>query len=198
MAMWKRLIPFALLALLPVFGSCLLDAEKVKCKDCGDTTSAYLPLTERDNLLQNLEQAYNQRNFAEYKKLFDNSGDFLFFFSTTDVNQGLVKDSSWDIGQDLGTTEAIFDRNPPPGAPLAENIDLELTFTAGDDEWQPVVPSTHLNETWYEKPVEYRLTVTVGGTTYTQNKNVVALFTVRFTQVAGDSVWQIVTWRDDI
>ena len=92
----------------------------------------------------------------------------------------------------------MFERNPPPGQPLADYIDLTMTFTEGDDEWQPVVPSTHQDETWYEKPVEYRLTVTVGLTTYTQNKPIYAMFTVRPVNSSGHEIWQIVTWRDEI
>jgi hypothetical protein len=75
---------------------------------------------------------------------------------------------------------------------------LELNYTKDEDDWFPVVPETHPDETWYQKTATYRLTVWVGETTHTQNKDVFARFTARFTEVTGDTLWQIVTWHDDI
>lgn|GEM_PF-2930594 len=184
--------------LMPGASSCIFDAEKDK-PDPDKPPPAYKPLDEKDNLLDNLELAYNQRNAQEYSKLLDPAPNvFVFHFSPTDIAEGKVKSSQWDVAKENDVTAKMFSRRPPAPLPPAESISLELTYTAGDDAYIPVTPASHPNETWYEKPVEYRLTVTIGATTYTQNKTVLALFTMRFTEVAGDSVWQITTWRDDV
>ena len=101
----------------------------------------------------------------------------------------------WDIGEELGKTERMFDRNPPTG-PVASDIDLILFYD--DEEWLPFTPGSHPNETWYEKFVEYRLTVKVGPTTYTQNQLTKALFWARFVEIDGVMTWQVAAWRDDV
>jgi hypothetical protein len=175
------------------------------CSNVGPLSVRHPPLTDsfenletRDNLLHNLELAYKQRDFEQFRKLLDNSGAFRFVFSPADVRNGVVKNSQWDLRAELEATERLLDPNPPPGQPRADKIDLDLTYTAGDDEWQPFVPATHPNETWYDKQVEYTLKVRIGHRTYSQGKTVVALFTVRPIDVGGKTEWRIVTWRDDI
>jgi hypothetical protein len=181
-----------------MLGSCIFSPKEAPRKPGDPPGGNFLPLDKRDNLLHNLELAYDQRNHEEFRKLLDQSGDFIFFFSPTDVSEGRVKNSQWDVSQELAATQKMFDRNPPPGVPRADRVDLTLTFTEGEDEWQPFVSSTHPDETWHKKPVEYRLFVKVGDVDYTQNKAVIAEFTARFTEAGGDSLWQIVRWRDDI
>ena len=185
-------------AMLPMFGSCIFAPKEKPAEPGTGQGPSYKPLDTKDNLFHNLELAYNQRNFEEFTKLLDSSGVFQFFFSPNDVRDGIVKNSQWGVGQELDATQALLNPAPPPGQPRASSVVLELTFSEGDDEWQPFVPSTHPNETWYDKSVSYFLEVKVNETTYTQNKAVIAVFTVRFTEVNGDSLWQIVTWRDDL
>jgi hypothetical protein len=198
MGITKRALAVLTIGVLPLFGSCIFDAEKAVVDDGGGGVE-YRPLDKRDNVLHNLELAYNQRNFEEYQKLFDNSGVFLFFFSPTDVSQGFVQNSSWDIGRELEATARLFDRTPSSGDLLASKITLELTYTKdteGQDNWQPFEPPAYPGETWYQKSVEYRLDVKVDDNTYTQNEAIFAMFTVR--QKPGASIWQIVEWKDDI
>ena len=171
----------------------VVDCQSPPC----DSPVRFLPLDERDNLLANLELAYGQRNFEQFRRLLDPS-EFIFYFSPTDVFEGNVTNSQWDIAQELASTQKLFDLNPPPGQPYANSIALDMAWASGDDDWQPVIPATHPDEVWYEKAVEYFLEVKVGTITYTQNRAIVALFTMRYTEASGDSVWQIVRWRDDV
>jgi hypothetical protein len=122
-----------------------------------------------------------------------------FFFSPTDVSEGNVQNSSWDIARELEATSRLFDRTPPAGAPHAEKITLELTYTKDTtslDAWTPFTPAGYPTETWYQKALEYRLDVKVDQTTYTQTAAIFAMIAVR--QKPGTSIWQIVEWRDDI
>jgi hypothetical protein len=184
--------------LIPAFGSCIFAPKKAPPDPDPVEGGSYLPLDKRNNLLHNLELAYKQRVIEEYTKLLDNSGAFIFYFGQDDLSQGIVTSSQWGVGADLASTEALFDRNPPQGEPRADDVVLDLIYTDDEDDWFPFVPETHPDETWYTRTVEYSLSVRVGLTTYTQNKQVFAKFTARFTEVDGDSLWQIVTWHDDI
>jgi len=184
--------------LIPTFGSCIFAPKKVPPKDDTGPPTAFKPLDKRDNLLFNLELAYNQRNYEEYRNLLDNSGAFVFYFGQQDIRDGIVTSTQWGVADDLAATQALFDRNPPEGDPRADDVILDLDYTEDEDDWFAVVPDTHPDETWYTKTVLYRLSVRIGLTTHSQNKDVFARFTARFTEVEGDSVWQIVTWHDDI
>jgi hypothetical protein len=182
--------------LMPAFGSCIFAPKEKPVEPGTGSGGSYLPLDDvdaPDNLLENLELSYNQRNFGEFVKLMDNSGEFTFFLGPQDIKPG--KDQ-WGIGEELGKTQAMFDRDPPAGRPRASNIELDLIF--GDEPWQPEDSPAHPDETWYSKPVEYVLVVQVAQTTFTQNKSVFALFTARFIDVDGTPTWQIVKWHDDV
>jgi len=183
--------------LVPVFGSCIF-APKEKPPEPGVTgPGAYLPINDfdaPDNMLHNLELSYNQRNYEEFRKLLDNTGDFTFFLGPDDIKPGEA--DQWGVGEELDKTRAMFDRSPPPGRPLASNIELDLVY--GEEDWQPEDSPAHPDETWYSKSAEYVLVVQVGQTTYTQNRTVTALFTARFIDVDGAPTWQIVKWHDDI
>jgi hypothetical protein len=194
MSIIRRAFTILAVGVLPIFGSCIFDAKEAGPDDKTPPVQ-YLPLDTRDNLLYNLELAYNQRNLEEFLKLLDN-GVYQFFFSATDVSQGLVDQDSWGYAAEAEATGRLFDRSPPANDPRADKIALTLLYTEGDGAWQEMVPSSYPSETWYQKTVEYRLSVRVGETDYNQNRVIVALLTVR--QKPGESIWQIVEWRDDI
>jgi hypothetical protein len=196
--MMRNALLLILLVLAVGLAGCSDDDPVQVKKPCDPCPPAFRTLDTRDNLLYNLELAYTLRNFEEYRKLPDSSGSFTFYFGQDDLNQGTVTSSQWGVGAELASTQALFDRNPPQGEPRADDVVLDLTYAEGEDEWAPFVPSTHPLEIWYSKIVEYDLSVRIGVTTYAQNKRVFAEFTARFTEVAGDSLWQIVTWRDDV
>ena len=147
-------------------------------------------LEAKDDVLHNLEQAYNKRNLEQYERLFDKSGVFRFYFSPNDVKDGLVKSSEWDLDAELRATGAMFDG--------ADAINLHVFYIEDETEWQAFVPSTHPGETWYDRAFEYILEVRVGDTTYSQRATVVGLLTIRQVRVNGRDIWQIVAWRDDI
>jgi hypothetical protein len=188
----------AITLLIPVFGSCIFAPKKAPPKDEGPP-SAYKPLDKRDNLLFNLKLAYNQRNIEEYRKLLDYTpGVFIFYFGQDDINRGIAAVPQWGVEVEEATTEGLFQRSAPPGEPLADDVILELTYTEDEEDWFETVPETHPDETWYFKDATYRLSVRIGLTTHTQNKDVNARFTVREVEIEGEKVWKIVRWHDDI
>lgn len=188
----------AITLLIPALGSCIFAPKKAP-PDPIPPQSAYRTLDERDNILFNLALAYKQRNFEEYRKLLDETpGVFIFHFGQADQNSGVAVHPQWDVAVELATTQGLFQRSAPPGEPLADDVQLEMTYTDDEEDWFATVPETHPDETWYMKDVTYRLSVRIGLTTHTQNKDVQARFTVREVEVGGEKIWQIARWHDDI
>ena len=150
----------------------------------------------RDNVLFNLEAAYNERNLTEYNRLLDD--DFTFFFSPADVSDGKVSVNQWDRASEINATTNMFNVNftPPNGSPIS-SIDLSLVYPEGDNVWNMASPDqNHPGETWYQKSVDYFLTIVAGETTYTSGNPIKAQFTVR--RDPDLDIWRIVQWRDDV
>ncbi|MCZ6765810.1 MAG: hypothetical protein O7D32_02645 [bacterium] len=68
--------------------------------------STFEDLTDRDDVLFNLELAYNERNLNEFYRLLD--ADFVFHFGTADVSQGNVPVSEWPRPDEVESAMAIF------------------------------------------------------------------------------------------
>ena len=79
-------------------------------------------------------------------------------------------------------------------------ISLSLLYPPGEDFWNTVIPdpTAYPHEVWYEKTAEYRLSVWAGDTTWLNLTVRRASFVVRQTELGGESIWQLVQWRDDI
>ncbi len=155
----------------------------------------------RDNVLFNLQKAWNERNIDRYDELLDMS--FLFFFSQADIDRGYVDRVYWGRARDLSATKNVFDPNfSKPHIDPVDDIDLVLAYVTGDDEWTPITPEDqeyYRGETWYEKVVSYRLSVTAGDMQYVGN-DIQTSIVVREANELGyaDPIWQIVVWEDDI
>lgn len=181
--------------------SCIFDAEQKPPDNDKPRPVVYKSLHERDDVIENLETAYNQRNIDQYKRLLDN--DFIFHFSQTDVDNQTVNVENWDRAAEIAATQNIFDPNfnPPNGRAPISSIDLAITFRAGEDDWLRVTPSDPVKypgEVWYEQTVGYFLTVQAGDLTLTSQNTINASFVIRFAEADGDSIWRIIAWRDDV
>lgn len=196
----KRIAALILVGIFVLgFNSCILDPKTGKNDDKPKVN--YKPLDgERDNVLFNLQKAYNERNIDRYGELLDVG--FLFHFSQKDIDDGVVDHSPWDRTEELSANRNMF--NPAftkEGVDPVSDIDLTLTYPAGDATWTTIPPEDHPDypgETWYEKTVSYELHVTAGATTFT-GQNIQASFMVRLATVEGyeNPIWRIVAWRDD-
>lgn len=93
-------------------------------------TVHFKDLQDKDDVLFNLELAYNERQFVEYDKLLDDN--FMFILSEDDYNSGKVDVPQWDRVLEISVNRRIF--NP---ALAAENrvISIDLNLDYGPDGW---------------------------------------------------------------
>jgi hypothetical protein len=195
----KRIAALALAGIV-AFGlnSCILNPEEDKPVDkpppqykCLDTTCP------QDNVLINLQSAYNGRNSERYEELLD--ADFLFYFSAEDVLNGAVE--YWGRVEELRATKNLFDPNySHPVRQPAQDIDLSLAYPEGDDQWTQITPEDQVKyagETWYQKIVTYNLTVQISSEFQYVGLNKQAAFVLREALADTQKYWKIVVWRDD-
>ena len=158
----------------------------------GNQASNFKNLQNKDDVLYNLELAYNKRNFEEFEKLLDD--DFVFILSESDYNSGEVDAPQWDRVRELSVNQQIFDPNLDSGLRVI-SIDLSLDYSAGN--WTPLPPDTnHPTETWYTQTVGYDLITKTADDWEHRALDLNAQLTVRKNDSTG--LWQIVLWRDDV
>ena len=172
-------------------------------------------LKHKDDVLNNLELAYKRRNFDQVDRLI--ADDFVF-----DNAQTLL----WDKIDELIATANLFgpDDTEPPytvslqhvehttwgelkaryidpvgGTSTVTTIDLALTYEVGDAAWRldPDPQDIHPGEKWFLKTLTYDMTVNATPQTYV-SVNLRARFGIRFTDIGGEKIWQIVSWIDDV
>jgi hypothetical protein len=102
-----------------------------------------------------------------------------------------VEEATW------GRTKYLFFAAPPGDFAL---ISLRLLFPPGEGFWIPVIPdpADYPGEVWYEKTVEYELAVETSDLILANFPSMRASFIVRPVEVRGETIWQLVRWRDDI
>ncbi|MDH4038545.1 MAG: hypothetical protein OEX18_13785 [Candidatus Krumholzibacteria bacterium] len=192
--MWKRssvLCAFVVLAALT--SSCIFDPKK----DDGPPpppTGDYKDLTNRSDVLFNLQKSYNDRNMTEYERILDDN--FTFFLSDGDVNGGLPV--QWGRRDELDANTNLFSRTVPPGAtwPLCTSIQMDVQFEAGL-QWVEVIPDAAPDETWYTTTCFYDFQIEVEpDTKYIPYPGAKAQFTVRNAGTDSNPRWQLVEWRD--
>jgi hypothetical protein len=151
----------------------------------------------RDNVLFNLQTAYNDRNINRYDELLDD--DFVFYFSDEDVLNGFPH--YWSRAAEINANKNMFDPNySNPNQQPVQDLDLILTYPGGDDQWTPFDAPDQVKypgETWYTKTVTYNLTLTLPGDFQYISHNKQADFTLRAATKDSKQYWKIVVWRDD-
>ncbi len=192
--MTRRLNVLILAAVvLAASGLSCLDPDK-EPKPPVQAPPTYQNLTQKDHVLNNLELAYNGRNYARYAELLD-EGHFTYYFSTNDIDTP----AQWGRQEDLDSHEKMFDPNNQDHRVLSIKLNLQYSV----EQWIETTPDQqqHPGETWYFKSVSYDLTVLVEAQpeniTYLA-QNLKALFTVRQIEKDGKMIWQIVEWYDDV
>ena len=154
----------------------------------------------RDNVLYNLQLAYNDRNINRYDELLDD--DFVFYFSEYDFQNGVVTVEYWRRAAEINANKNLFDPNyTNPLQDPVQDMDLSLAYPAGDDQWTPVPAPDQVRfpgETWYRKTVTYSLTVKMPGDFQYICDDKQADFVVRVATEDSEEYWQIVLWSDDV
>ena len=185
---------------LLVFNSCIFDPQTKPPGLEPPTSKPYKSLKQRDHVFFNLEKAYNEMQKDQYNRILDEN--FTFFFSQNDIDDPDTNvPIEWGRGREVTSATNMFSGFDPPGdeEPITD-IDLDLTYTPGEDTWtrQPGSPGNHPGEDWFSKTVTYNMTIQLAGDDTFLSQNFQANFLVRFAEVNGDSIWRIIVWRDDI
>jgi hypothetical protein len=150
----------------------------------------YKDLQEKDDVLVNLEMAYDNLSFSEIDRLLDDN--FVFFFSDYDFGSGNTP-AQWDRVSELSATANMFSGVSPPGPDPIIAIDVSLTYPPGG--WTAFTPPGFPTETWYQKMVRYDFVVEAPPITYL-TLNVDMMVQIRYADVGGESGWHLVTWLD--
>ncbi len=127
-----------LLWVLPVLvigiAGCPFSPDKGKDKPPDDDESEYLPQTSITNVLANLKQSYEEKNYVEYIKLLHPS--FIYVFDPVDAGQDEIPDQ-WGLADEKISAENMFGNEPNREGYRAEEI--RLSFTAGTPQEDPPI-----------------------------------------------------------
>lgn len=151
---------------------------------------AFMPLTSRSAVLNNVEVAWNQRRADKVDELLD--ANFTFFFAPRDVGGSIP--ASWDRPTEIASVSALLNSNtvPPASGPICTSVRVDLDLD--DITWVEVPgPAAAVGEMSYTTTVFYSFTFEMEpDITFVAQNGAKAVFTVR--QV-GDE-WRLVEWRD--
>ena len=126
----------------------LLLSPLLLCVGCGDDSSSpttpvdtddFVASTTPDLAMQNFEVAWENLNFVEYSKLL--ATEFQFFFDPADNLEDLIGGPSWQLADELASTQAMFsnqagvDPVTQEVIPPIQRIEFQV-FVPMDDEWQ--------------------------------------------------------------
>jgi hypothetical protein len=161
--------------------ACSDDDPVTTGKDC---SSCVQPLTQKSNVLIDIEVAYNQRRADLYDALLD--ADFTFSYTDGDVGGGTPV--QWDRATEADIHSRLLDKNASESLLLDLDLDA-VTWTASAALGAPA-------ETWYTTTVLYRYTFDLGTTTYITGGGSKATFTVRNAGTDAAPHWQLVEMED--
>ncbi len=147
-------------------------------------------------VLENLELAYRQKNLELYKTLL--APDFRFELISTeidligiDVNNDGIKDSWWELEQELEYTTNLFSVGSSDGTyPPPDQIDLRLHIPP-QELWETDPQVGH--ETWVVIPCGFDLQLQFNTISSSLTASGIARFYLR----PERNRWYIVVWRDE-
>ena len=188
----RRVFLLAGLLNLAIFLSCGDDTPTAPKKKT--TTDVWPSLEEKDDVLEYLSLVYNRRNFSRYAKLLDEY--FTFRFGDDDYNSGRT-DRDWGRTAELGSANKLLNGYSTPVYGAVVEIELKL-FPQGQI-WTEILKNDppYAGETWYQKSINYNLTVSTNNGTELRGNYIQAFFIVRQSEVEGKNIWRIVQWTDD-
>ncbi len=167
------------------------------CED--DPTGSDLPpppvfknLTQRGDVLHNLQLSYNRRNLQKYDELLDN--DFTFHLSAGDVGGGIP--SQWDRSVEVAVHTNLFDPTYNGTTPACESIEFDIDFEDGVS-WTEFDSPTIPSEKWYSTTVSYHFVFEMEGDIHRiNNPGSAAEFTVRNAGTEDAPQWRLVEVSD--
>jgi hypothetical protein len=171
----KLLYLMTAVSFLAVSG-CILSPEEDPAPPPVEET--YKPLTDKENLIYNLQQTYKFTNIDKYSELLHL--DYIWYNQTEDVNNGAEPFLSRDT--DISRTRNIFlaknNQHPDPTKVIDR---LELTITPA--AWQQVfeIGGEACDDCW-ETTRQYDIQVVMDG----GNKTLVGVDLIKFTVVPAE------------
>lgn len=189
--MTRRIASIALIALLAgSMTSCIFDPEPKK-KDDVVAVDKYEDLTEEWHVLNNLAQAYDDKNIDRYSELFD-PVNFVFFFNPGDVGGEFNIPVQWGFAEDIQSATNMFSS----AGGLEDNPILTIDLTLFDIEqaqWTDTSSPEFPGETLRQVTVPYDYFIdTVQDRQFITSGSPQAQFVVR--QIDGK--WKLVQWFD--
>lgn len=184
--------------LLPILFSALLlfSCQNPFRPSLRDHSSTEILNRSPDELLQNLEKAYQEKNINIFKQLLHKDYRFELLQSEynsigVDMDGDGLRDSWWGFDQEIELTRNMFERGSSDGSlPVADKIDLRLQIPPSE-LWES--DPTDGREDWLIVPCYFDLTLTY----YSSNSSYVANGVARFYLVEEAGRWYIMIWRDE-
>ena len=106
------------------------------CEDDSTGTQPIIPeppaLTQKWQVLSDMELAHTKRNLAKYDALLD--ANFMFYLSNGDVQGGLP--DSWDRDVEMYANANLFSKDPLP-APMKRCLSLQMNIKWEDSNGDP-------------------------------------------------------------
>ena len=148
-------------------------------------------LTAREDVLFNIESAYNKRRIDWYAGVLD--ADFTFFLSTGDVNNGLP--ASWDRAEEIAIHTNLFDKNYTTLP--CQSIFMDVRTEDGIS-WVESDSPSNPGEKWYTTTLYYDFKFEISPNTYIPLTGAKASFAVRDAGPSGSYAhhWQLVEMHD--
>ena len=185
--MLKRSLLLGLAALMvAALSSCIFDPGS-KPPDPKKPPVVYVKkdLSNKSDVLNNIEFAYNKTNMDAYNELLDDN--FTFFY--TEADAGGTVPVQWGRPDEITTTSGLL--------AAADKMDMSIDWKDANGnstvQWLQQISGT---ETWYYTTVYYHFTIKIGNTTYVPNQGAKAQFTVRNAGTDEKPKWKLVEFRD--
>lgn len=187
-----KLISLLLLLLTLLLSSCV-NPFRPRLNDVSN--DEILNLSPQD-VLQNLERAYREKNINVYRSLLHEDFRFELIASEVsqigiDVNNDGLRDSWWGYEQEVELTNRMFNFGSSDGNyPSPDEITLRLQVPPSEI-WENDPELGH--EDWIVIPCSFDLILSYTSTGSSFNANGVARFYLR----PVEDRWYIAIWRDE-
>lgn len=158
-----------------------------------DIPTDFQPNTTVEILLQNLEDAYSQKNLELYEYCLSDDFKFQLIASEAsdigiDVDNDGISDDEWGFQQEIEYHQNLFESGSSDGQyPPPDQIDLRF---GGEPIIEDDTEEGH--EGWKIVSSYFNLNLTFSGST-----NISALGYARFFLKPVNEEWKIVIWRDE-
>ncbi|MCB5259337.1 MAG: hypothetical protein PHY41_02785 [Candidatus Cloacimonetes bacterium] len=161
-----------------------------------DTSTSIVRNRSPEELLQNLEKSYREKNINVFRQLLHKDYRFELLSSEyqqigIDMDGDGIKDSWWGYDYEVEITKNMFELGSSDGImPVAKSIELRLQIPP-QELWEQ--DPADGREDWIVIPCYFDLILSYGNSGSSYIANGVA----RFYLVEESGGWKIIIWRDE-